>query len=62
MDKKYVLGGLAVLGLLAILFGAWARVTHQSYQDTAMLMGRIGQGVGLVALGMLLFFWIRKKG
>jgi len=61
MNKNYLLGGLAVLGLLATLFSAWARITHQPYQDTALLAGKIGQGVGLVALTLLLFFWMRKK-
>jgi hypothetical protein len=61
MNKYYFFGTIAVLGILITAFGAWAKITHQAYADTAMAIGRISRIIGLLALACLLFLWLRKK-
>lgn len=61
MNKYAALGIIAGLGLLAVAFGAWAKITHQPYSDTAMYMGRLGRIAGVIALFLLLFLWVTKK-
>jgi len=61
MNKYYFFGTLAVLGIIGVSFGAWAKITHQAYADTAMTIGLICRGIGLAALAWLLFMWLRKK-
>jgi hypothetical protein len=61
MNKYYVFGIIAVLGILATAFGAWAKITHQSYANTAMTIGLTLRGIGLAALAWLLFMWLKKN-
>ena len=61
MNKYFLFGAIAVIGLLLTAFGAWTKITHQPYADTAMLIGKVSRIVGSLALVCLLFLWIRKK-
>jgi hypothetical protein len=61
MNKYYLFGAIAVLGIIGTSFGAWAKITHQAYSDTAMGVGIISQAVGLIALVVLLVLRLQKK-
>jgi nitrate reductase gamma subunit len=61
MNKYFFFGAVAVLALLVTAFGAWTRITHQPYSDTAMAIGRISRIIGILALAWLLFLWLKKK-
>jgi hypothetical protein len=49
------------LGIIGTGFGAWAKITHQSYADTAITVGLALRSIGLAALAWLLFMWLKKK-
>lgn len=61
MNKYSILGILAVLGILTNMFGAWAKITHQPYGDTAITIGIFMQAIGLAALAWILIIWLKKK-
>lgn len=61
MNKYYFFGAIAVLGIAGTAFGAWAKITHQSYADTAITIGLIFRAVGIAALVWFLFIWLKKK-
>jgi len=61
MNKYSILGILAVLGILASMFGAWAKITHQRYGDTALTISMFMQAIGLAALAWILIIWLKKK-
>ncbi len=48
-------------GIIGTSFGAWAKITHQSYTDTAITVGLICRAVGIAALVWFLFMWLKKK-
>jgi hypothetical protein len=61
MNKYTFFGAIAVIGILGTAFGAWAKITHQAYADTAMTIGLTCRAIGLAALVWLLFMWLKKK-
>jgi hypothetical protein len=61
MNKYTFFAAIAVIGILGTAFGAWAKITHQVYADTAMAFGLTCQAIGLAALVWLLFMWVKKK-
>jgi hypothetical protein len=61
MNKYYLFGTIAVVGILATAFGAWAKITHQAYADMAMTIGLTLRAIGMAALAWLLFMWLKKK-
>ncbi len=61
MNKYYFFGTIAVLGIVGTAFGAWAKITHQAYSDTAMGVGIISQAIGMIALVVLLVLRMQKK-
>ncbi len=58
MNKFYFFGVIAVLGIFGTSLGAWAKITHQSYADSAITVGLIFRTVGLAAL---VFIYVAKK-
>lgn len=61
MNRNFILGSIAFIALVIIVFAAWAHITHQSYAPTLMTAAKISQVVGTAALFILLVFWLRKK-
>ena len=61
MNKYNFFGIIAVMGVLGTAFGAWAKLTHQSYADNTITIGLACQGIGFAALIWFLFMWLKKK-
>jgi len=60
MKKSYFIV-LLVLGVLAIIFGARAKVLHKEYADTAMKVALVFEIIISAILIMLFFIWFGKK-
>jgi hypothetical protein len=50
MNKFYVFGMLAVLGVLTTIFAAWAKITHQGYAQPVMTVGLFLSAITLASL------------
>ena len=61
MNKYNLFGIVAVAGILLTTFGAWAKITHQAYADTAITMGMCFDAVGIAALVWFVFMWLKNK-
>jgi hypothetical protein len=61
MNKYNLLATLAVFGVLAVIFAAWAKITHQPYSQTAMTIGFYLAGIAIASLVWVLFMWAKKK-
>jgi hypothetical protein len=61
MNKFYVFGMLAVLGVLTTIFAAWAKITHQAYAQPVMTVGLFLSAITLASLVWFLFMWLKKK-
>lgn len=61
MNKYYFFGVISVLGILAMSFGVWAKITHQANADMVIATGLTCLAIGLSALVWFLFIWLNKK-
>lgn len=61
MNKNNLLGTVTVLGVLAIIFAAWANITHQAYAKTSMTIGFLLAGIAVASLVWFFFVWLGKK-
>jgi hypothetical protein len=60
--KKIYFIVLIVLGVLAIIFGTWAKVLHKEYADTAMKIALVFEIIISGILILLFFMWFKKRG
>jgi hypothetical protein len=61
MNKYYTIGAVAIAGILLSEFGAWAKITHQSYATNILTTGIILRAIGLAGLVWLLVVYLRKR-
>ncbi len=61
MNKYKVFGVIAVIGILVIVSGAWAKIMHKSYADVLLTIGLFSQGIGIAALVWFIFIRLSQK-
>jgi hypothetical protein len=61
MSKYKILGAIAVLGVVAIIAGAWAKIMHKPYADLFLTIGLLAQGICIAALVWLIFIFQSNK-
>ena len=61
MNKYYVIAAIAIIGILLVEFGIWAKITHQSYALPVLTAGLILRAIGLVGLVWLLIIFLKAK-
>ncbi len=61
MNKYNILATVIILGVLGVIFAAWARLTHQSYAQTSFTIGIYLAGIAIASLVWFLFMWLKKR-
>ncbi len=55
LNKYTFFGGVAVIGIFAIVIGAWAKIMHRAYADLFLTIGLFAEGIGIAALVWFIF-------